>query len=165
MSAESIIWTHDTGDVPMPVLPPHAARWFALWRRHLVARADARHRARWWSLFRTESARFDRPRVIWGDVGREPRASVLDAGNPVVPLDSCYVVRCEDACDAHTLAALLNGALARAWLDALAEPARGGYRRYFGWTLSLLPLPRDWRRACRILAPLAESAARRPGAE
>lgn len=157
-SAESIIWTHDTGDVPMPVLPPHAARWFALWRRHLVARADARHRARWWSLFRTESARFDRPRVIWGDVGREPRASVLDAGNPVVPLNSCYVVRCEDACDAHTLAALLNGALARAWLDALAEPARGGYRRYLGWTLSLLPLPRDWRRACRILAPLAESA-------
>jgi hypothetical protein len=83
---------------------------------------------------------------------------VLDAGNPVVPLNSCYVVRCEDACDAHALAALLNGALARAWLDALAEPARGGYRRYFGWTLSLLPLPRDWRRACRILAPLAERA-------
>ena len=119
-SAQSIIWTHDTNDVPVAELPPHAARWFAPWRRQLVARADARHRARWWSLFRIESARFDRPRVIWGDVGREPRASVLDAGNPVVPLNSCYVARCEDACDAHTLAALLNGALARAWLNALA---------------------------------------------
>ena len=46
--------------------------------------------------------------------------------------------------DAFALAALLNGPLARAWLDALAEPARGGYRRYLGWTMSLLPVPSDW---------------------
>ena len=32
--------------------------------------------------------------------------------------------------------------------------ARGGYRRYLGWTVSLLPIPREWSRAREILAPL-----------
>jgi hypothetical protein len=155
---ESIIWTHDAHDSPLVQLPPRASKWFSRWRRQLAARTDARGRPRWWSVFRTESARFDRPRVIWGDVGREPRASVLDAGEPTVPLNSCYVTRCQNAADAHALAALLNGPVTRAWLDALAEPARGGYRRYFGWTMSLLPLPANWSRAREILAPLGERA-------
>jgi hypothetical protein len=159
-SYEAIVWTHDALDGPLSVLPPHAARWLARWRRALMQRADARHRARWWSLFRTESARFDLPRVVWCDVGREPRASVLEANDPRVPLNSCYVARCGDECDAYAFATLLNGPLARAWLDALAEPARGGYHRYLGWTLSLLPVPTDWARARRILSPLAERAVR-----
>jgi hypothetical protein len=83
---------------------------------------------------------------------------VLDAGDPTVPLNSCYVTRCQNATDAHALAALLNGPIARAWLNAVAEPARGGYRRYFGWTMSLLPLPTDWQRARDLLAPLGERA-------
>lgn len=153
---EAIIWTHDALDAPLQALPPYATRWFARWRRVLTHRADARHRARWWSLFRTEAARVDRPRVAWCDVGREPRASVFDAGNPCVPLNSCYVARCADLRDAYAFATLLNSPLARAWLDALAEPARGGYHRYLGWTLSLLPVPLDWARARSILAPLAE---------
>jgi len=159
-SCEAIIWTHDVADAPLTTLPPYAARWFAKWRRNLTHRADARQRARWWSLFRTESARCDRPRVVWCDVGREPRASVLESGDPCVPLNSCYVARCGELEDAHAFAALLNAPLARAWLDALAEPARGGYHRYLGWTLSLLPVPSDWPRARRIFAPLAERATR-----
>ncbi|MGH7622696.1 MAG: hypothetical protein ACREMU_10190, partial [Gemmatimonadaceae bacterium] len=128
-------------------------------RRQLEARTDARHCARWWTLFRTESARSDGPRVVWGDVGRDPRAVVIDAGTAVVPLNSCYVAHCADEVDAHALATLLNGPLARAWLDALAEPARGGYRRFLGWTVSLLPVPRDWVRARDTLAPLGARAA------
>ena len=157
-SGESIVWTHDAHDAPLAQLPPHANRVLSRWRRQLIARTDSRGRARWWTLFRTESARFDRPRVIWGDVGREPRASVLDAGDRTVPLNSCYVTRCQDATDAHALTALLNGPVARAWLDAVAEPARGGYKRYFGWTMSLLPVPADWSRARAVLAPLGERA-------
>jgi hypothetical protein len=153
---EHIIWTHDATDAPLAELPPRAARWFSRWRRDLIARTDARHRARWWSLFRTESARCDRPRVVWADLGREPRASVLCQGDSAVALNSCYIARCADQTDAHALTALLNGPLARAWLNAVAEPARGGYRRYLGWTLSLLPTPADWRRARRHLAPLGE---------
>ena len=37
-------------------------------------------------------------------------------------------------------------------LNALAEPARGGYRRYLGWTVGQFPLPRDWERARSVLA-------------
>jgi hypothetical protein len=156
--ADRIVWTHNANDAPLTNLPPHAHRWLSRWRRELSARTDARSSARWWSLFRTEGARTDRPRVIWADIGREPRASVLAPGDSTVALNSCYVARCRDLCDAHTLAALLNSPLARAWLNAAAEPARGGYRRYLGWTLSLLPVPADWQRARRHLACLSEGA-------
>ena len=43
------------------------------------------------------------------------------------------------------------------WLDAVAEPARGGFRRYLGWTVARLPIPSDWARARDILAPLGRS--------
>lgn len=152
---ESILWTHDASGSALATLPPLAAAWLRKWRHELADRTDARHSGRWWSLFRTEAARTDRPRVVWADVGREPRASVLDAGDRRVPLNTCYVVRCSDVRDAHALAALLNSPLARAWLDAIAEPARGGYRRYLGWTVSLLPIPLDWHRARERLAPLS----------
>ena len=75
-----------------------------------------------------------------------------------MPLNTCYAVRCQDPADALALAAILNSALAAAWLAAIAEPARGGYRRYLGWTLSLLPLPRHWERARSTLVPLATRA-------
>jgi hypothetical protein len=156
--AEHIIWTMGADGSPLDALPPRTARWLARWRRRLDARTDGRHRARWWSLFRTEGAACDVARVVWGDLGRSPRAIVLDAGNATVPLNSCYVARCSTVDDAHALAALLNGPLARAWLNAIAEPARGGYHRYLGWTMSLLPIPRDWPRARAILAPLGHAA-------
>ncbi|HEY5061255.1 MAG TPA: N-6 DNA methylase [Gemmatimonadaceae bacterium] len=159
-TADRIIWTHGDDDMPCNALPPYAARWFARWRRELQARTDAKHNRRWWGVFRTESARSARPRVVWGDMGREPRASVLCAGDVSVALNSCYVARCVDLADAHAFAALLNGPLARAWLNAIAEPARGGYRRYLGWTVSLLPIPHDWNRAVAVLAPLGERGLR-----
>ena len=151
-ASEHIIWTHDANDAPLTELPPHAAKWLARWRRDLSGRSDSRHRARWWSLFRTDGARYDRPRVVWCDVGREPRACILAAGERSVALNSCYVARCRDETDARAFCALLNGPLARAWLNAIAEPARGGYHRYLGWTLSLLPVPSNWERARNVLA-------------
>ena len=158
-TGDAIIWTHDERGLPLQTLPPRTARWLASWRRQLAARSDAHRASHWWSLFRTEAARGDRPRVVWGDLGREPRASVLRRGDPRVPLNTCYVMRCRDDADAFALSALLNSPLARSWLDAIAEPARGGYRRYFGWTMALLPVPNDWPRARDLLAPLGESAA------
>jgi hypothetical protein len=155
---ESIIWTHDTSGAPLAELPEHAARWLARWRRRLAARSDARAARAWWTLFRTASASPARPRVVWADMGRAPRALVLATGDATVPLNSCYVVPCDHAEDAYALAALLNSALAAAWLHVLAEPARGGYHRYLGWTMALLPLPGDWPRARALLAPLAVRA-------
>jgi len=83
----------------------------------------------------------------------------IAAGDPVVPLNTCYVVRCRDIIEAHTLATLLNSPLIAAWLNTIAEPARGNYSRYLGWTMSLLPTPLDWERARHILGPIGRSAA------
>ena len=120
-------------------------------------RTDARG-ARWWSIFRTESADSSKPRVAWSDFGKNPRAAVLRANDTTVLLNSCYVVRCNDMTDAFALATLLNSPLAAAWLNTIAEPARGGYHRYLGWTVALLPIPEDWKAARNILAPLAKNA-------
>ncbi len=163
---EQIIWTHDERG-PLGKLPPHATQWLSRWRRELELRTDARGKAPWWRIFRTESAIATSPRVAWSDFGKSPRAAVLEANDPTVLLNSCYVAHCNDLIDAYTLAAILNSPVAAAWLNALAEPARGGYRRYLGWTVALMPVPIDWARARRLLAPLAERAVRgeKPGAD
>ena len=154
---EQIIWTHDESG-PLEKLPPHATQWLSRWRRVLELRTDARGKKPWWRIFRTESATATSPRVTWSDFGKSPRAAVLEANDPIVLLNSCYVAHCKDLTDAYTLAAILNSPVAAAWLNALAEPARGGYRRYLGWTVALMPVPIDWARARRLLAPLAERA-------
>jgi hypothetical protein len=155
---EHLIWPGLENHQPRPALPPLARRWLFSFRDQLDARSDLHGRMPWWTLFRTESASTLSPRVIWADFGLTPRAIPVDANNPIVALNSCYVATCPTIEDAHALATLLNGPLVSAWLNTLAEPARGGYRRYLGWTISLLPLPSDWPRACEHLTPLAERA-------
>jgi Eco57I restriction-modification methylase len=156
---EYILWAHAEDGQPLAALPAHAARWLAPWRARLGRRTDLRGREPWWAVFRTDSASAAAPRVVWADLARGPRAVVLPPHDPTVPLNSCYVVFCPTIADAHALAVLLNGPIATAWLDPLAEPARGGYRRYLGWTTALLPVPRDWHRARATLAPYGERAA------
>ena len=157
-SSAAILWTHSRSGVPRATLPAGAARWLSPWRRRLTHRTDLRGAARWWTVFRTEAADSSRSRVVWSDFGQVPRAALLPAGDSTVPLNSCYVVHCADAVDALALTTLLNTPVAAAVLNAIAEPARGNWRRYLAWTVGLLPLPRDWVRARDILAPLAEQA-------
>jgi hypothetical protein len=157
-AAARIVWTHDLTGAPRATLPLGTMRRLAPWRRTLEQRSDARG-ARWWSLFRTEAARSDRPRVVWGDIGRTPRALVLARGDTTVPLNTCYVVRARSEDDAHALAVLLNSSVGAAWLGALAEPARGGYRRYMGWTCARFPIPAAWDDARALLAPIGRAAA------
>lgn len=157
-NGERILWTHSVDGSVVRKLPPGAASWLSRWRPALERRADGRQSRQWWTLFRIEGASADYWRVVWGDFGKSPRAFVLAKGSHVVPLNTCYVLRCSSRADALALAALLNGPALASWLDAIAEPARGGYRRYLGWTVSLMPIPHDWPRAIEILAPLAEAA-------
>jgi hypothetical protein len=153
---EHIVWTHGERS-PMNDLPKHAFRWLSHSRHELERRTDARG-TRWWTIFRTESADSSKPRVAWSDFGKNPRAAVLRADDNTVLLNSCYVVRCGDMTDALALTTLLNSPLAAAWLNTIAEPARGGFHRYLGWTVALLPLPEDWKSARAILAPFAKKA-------
>jgi Eco57I restriction-modification methylase len=155
---ELLIWPHGEDNQPLRALPPLTRRWLLSFGDKLHDRSDLHGRLPWWSLFRTESASATSARVIWADFGLVPRAIIVEAGDPVVALNSCYVVTCKHLKDAHALATLINGPLVSAWLNTLAEPARGGYRRYLGWTMSLLPIPRDWNRARAHLAPLGERA-------
>jgi hypothetical protein len=148
---EWIIWTHADNGVPLERLPERTAQWLRRRYGALVARSDAARQKRWWSLFRIEAADWRRPRLVWADFGRRPRAIVLPAGDRTVPMNTCYVLPCASDADAWALAALLNSRLAAAWLNAIAEPARGGYHRYLAWTVGLLPVPRDWSRAREIL--------------
>jgi hypothetical protein len=159
-SREYLVWPHDENDRPRREMPPLARRWLLPFRDVLSARSDLHGRFPWWSVFRTESANHESPRVVWADFGLTPRATVLEAGESFVALNSCYVVNCATLADAHALGTLLNSSLAAAWLNSLAEPARGGYRRYLGWTLSLLPIPAEWNRARALLAPLGKQAMR-----
>lgn len=156
-NAERIVWTHGGSGSALKKLPLPVEKWLSKWRPELERRSDS-HSSAWWSLFRTEGADGTRHRVVWRDFGKTPRAAVLPAGEDVVPLNTCYVARCATREDALALAALLNGPLMAAWLNTLAEPARGGYRRYLGWTTSLMPLPQDWSSARDELFPLAELA-------
>lgn len=153
----AIIWTHDASLQPLRTLPPRASRWLSHWQPTLERRTDVRSRDRWWSLFRLDaSARGWR--VAWGDVGRAPRAVVLTPDDDTVPMNSCYVVRAPSEDDADALAAWLNAPLAVAWLGAIAEPARGGYHRFLGWTMARLPLPTDWATARSVLAGIGRDA-------
>jgi SAM-dependent methyltransferase len=157
-SREYLLWPHDDNNSPHKHLPPFARKWLLPHRDQLTVRSDLRGRLPWWTLFRTESARHNRARVIWSDFGVVPRAMAVEPGDRTVPLNSCYVVECDRVDDARALTALLNSPLAAAWLNVIAEPARGGYRRYLGWTMSLVPLPANWALARRELTPLCMRA-------
>ena len=147
-----ILWTHGLDGTPLRTLPPRTGRWFARYRAQLETRKDARTRQPWWTLFRTEAARSESARLVWADLGRTLRTTVLPPGDPTVPLNTCYVLRTSSLTDAHALNTLLTSPIAAAWLDAIAEPARGGWRRFLGWTVAALPVPENWAAARVALA-------------
>lgn len=150
-----IVWTHDHTGAPLRTLPPATARWLAHWRSQLERRRDARPQHPWWSLYRTEAARADGARVVWADIGKQLRPRVLVPGDPTVPLNSCYVMRAANIDDAYALHTLLSSPIAAAWFHSLAEPARGGFRRFMGWTVATLPLPARWLTLRASLAAFA----------
>ena len=158
-SSTAIVIPCDTTGSAVARLSSPLARHFAPHERALAARTDLRPRDPWWSLFRTDLLGTLGWRVVWADIGRTLRATVLPPHSTAVPLNSCYGVRLHDPVDAHALAALLNAPTTTAWLSLVAEPARGGYHRFLGWTVLALPLPR-WDRARETLAPIAAKARR-----
>ncbi len=151
-----IIWTHTADGSPLKSLPRSASRWLSHWRPQLERRRDAKPRTPWWTLFRTQSANTQLPRVVWADIGRELRSRVLPTGDPTVALNTCYVARTSTEDDAYALHALLQSTIVNAWLHPLAEPARGGFRRYMGWTVGSLPVPANWNDAVKLLSPLGK---------
>ncbi len=155
----AIVIPHDDAGRALSTLPSPLARHFATHERALLARTDLRPREPWWTLFRTDLLAPHGWRVVWPDIGRTLRATLLPPHAAPVPINSCYGVRLHDPIDALALLALLNAPTTTAWLSLIAEPARGGFHRFMGWTVLALPIP-PWTATRELLAPLAARARR-----
>ena len=132
-----VLWTHGADGKPLPRLPdqlhdllkPHAER--------LRRRADYRGGATW-QLFRTRLG-VAPYRVVWPDLGKRLAAAVPD--RDVVPLNTVYGIATRQACDAVALAALFNTRWLTALARVVADPARGGFRRFNARVVRGLPIP------------------------
>ena len=145
-----VLWTHGPDGRPLARLPTTLAARLAPHLDRLRRRADYRTGAPW-QVFRTGLARAPH-RVVWADLGRRLGAAVPDAD--VVPLNTVYGIATRDAADAAALSALLNSR----WLSALAclvaDPARGGFRRFNARVVRELPIPAAGSPAWTALAAL-----------
>ncbi|PYP33403.1 MAG: hypothetical protein DMD49_03420 [Gemmatimonadetes bacterium] len=132
-----LAWTHGTDGRVLLQLPGDLARLLAPHVERLRRRTDYRGGPPW-QLFRVGLACAPH-RVVWPDLARGLRAAVPAVA--VVPLNTVYGIATRTAEDAHALAALLNSR----WLTALAclvaDPARGGFRRFNSRVVAGLPVP------------------------
>jgi len=122
-------------------LPALAQTWLARHAAQLQRRKGLRPDEPLWTLFRVHPD-MGKAKVVWRDIGRRVAASYVPAhADLVLPLNTVYYTAVPDDETGYLLAALLNSRSAQAFADAIAEPARGGYHRYFSWVISLLPWP------------------------
>jgi hypothetical protein len=132
-----LLWTYAADGQPLHRLPPIVARRLAPHVDQLRSRTDYRGGSPW-QVFRTALA-FARHRVIWPDLAVRLSAAVPPPA--IVPLNTVYGIATRDEGDAVALATLFNSR----WLSALArlvaDPARGGFRRFNARVVRELPVP------------------------
>ena len=168
---QAIVWTHDDIDGRvLAQLPTATRRHLSRHRLRLQGRVDLKQGQPYWTVFRTRPSGSRARRVVWRDIAQRPEAAVvppslpfLTGRSPVVSLNTVYQFAAASGEDAHLLAAVLNSTVARAYLKAIAERASGGYFRFLGWTVALLPFPvapdAAARRRCIQISRKAHSAA------
>ena len=78
-------------------------------------------------------------RVVWPDLGRRLAAAV--PAPELVPLNTVYGIATRDKTDAAALAALFNSCWLTALARLVADPARGGFRRFNARVVRGLPTP------------------------
>jgi hypothetical protein len=152
----ALLWPYGAGGVLRRELPPAAARWIAAHRARLMRRADYRS-GPLWTLFRVRAG-LGPHRVAWADVARSATAVVLTHAAPdAVPINTCYVSAAADEESALAIAATLNSVWVRVLVHAVADEARGGYRRFNARAVGRAPVPAPGP-ARRHLAALSRSA-------
>ena len=132
-----VLWTHGPDGAPLTRLPTEAARRLATHEERLRRRADYKG-GPLWQLFRTGLGCAIH-RVVWADLGRRLGAVVPPA--EVVPLNTVYGIVTRTAADAAALAALFNCRWHSALARLVADPARGGFRRFNARVIGGLPIP------------------------
>jgi len=124
--------------LPLERLPRELTDRLAGHEERLRRRADYRAGPPW-QLFRTGLG-FARHRVVWPDLSRRLAAAV--PAPELVPLNTAYGIATRDAADAAALAALFNSRWLTALARLVADPARGGFRRFNAHVVRGLPIPR-----------------------
>lgn len=133
-----IIWPYDESGELLTELPPSARRWFEEHADRLRARADYDDRRPLWQVYRVR-ADTTGAKVVWRDLA--PTLQPHTVNPRAVPLNTVYYVPSTDEASAAGLARWMCSAPVRAFARALAERARGGWRRHFAWVVRLLPVP------------------------
>jgi len=126
-----------TDGLPLARLPSELSERLSRHEERLRRRADYRAGPPW-QLFRTGLG-FAAHRVVWPDLGRRLTAAVPAA--ELVPLNTVYGIATRDALDAAALAALFNSCWLTALARLVADPARGGFRRFNARVVRGLPVP------------------------
>lgn len=132
-----VLWTHGADGLPLARLPREITELLSPHDARLRRRADYRAGPPW-QLFRTGLA-FATHRVVWPDLGRRLAAAVPAV--ELVPLNTVYGIATRDAADAAALAALFNSCWLTALARLVADPARGGFRRFNARVVRGLPVP------------------------
>ena len=132
-----LLWTHGADGAPFDRLPRELTERLSGHEDRLRRRADYRGGPPW-QLFRTGLA-FATHRVIWPDLGR--RLSAALPAPDGVPLNTVYGIATRDAAEAAALAALFNSCWLTALARLVADPARGGFRRFNARVVRGLPVP------------------------
>ncbi|KPJ96660.1 MAG: hypothetical protein AMS18_00570 [Gemmatimonas sp. SG8_17] len=137
-----IVWTHAESGAPLNKIPRRAASYLKQHSGKLKSRTDYRA-GPFWSLFRVNPALL-KNRVVWADIAKHPRAVALDEtdANRAIPLNTCYVASAPNRGTALTIAAVFNSCWARALTYAIADEARGGYRRINARVAGQMPVPK-----------------------
>ena len=132
-----VLWTHGADGTPLARLSREFSDRLSLHEERLRLRADYRGGPPW-QLFRTGLG-FAAHRVVWPDLGRRLAAAV--PAPEIVPLNTVYGIATRDAADAAALAALFNSCWLTALARLVADPARGGFRRFNARVVRGLPVP------------------------
>ena len=132
-----LLWTHGADGRPLARLPAGLAERLNPHAERLRRRADYRGGFPW-QLFRTALA-FAPHRVLWSDLGRRLNAAVPDLD--MVPLNTVYGIATRDEADAAALSAWFNSRWLTALARLVADPARGGFRRFNAGVVRVLPVP------------------------
>lgn len=135
--ARHVLWTYGADGMPLPRLSREFSERLSTHEERLRLRADYRGGPPW-QLFRTALG-FARHRVIWPDLSR--RLAAVVPPPEVVPLNTVYGIATRDSADAAALAALFNSCWLTALARLVADPARGGFRRFNARVVGGLPVP------------------------
>lgn len=132
-----LLWTHGADGSPLSRLSREFSERLATHAERLRLRADYRGGPPW-QLFRTALG-FAPHRVVWPDLGRRLVAVVPPP--EVVPMNTVYGIATRESVDAAALAALFNSCWLTSLARLVADPARGGFRRFNAHVVGGLPMP------------------------